>query len=277
MSRILDRLKQAQIARGEGVPDTGNPTLVPSPFASDRIVQPAAAIERSAAPPSAAPDALGTDPIAQGQQPPVLPELAEETAQLFARLRPLLEERGSLILHVASANPGEGTSTVAQALARHGAATRRHRTLLIDANPAHSTRLSSGPAIGLVESHRARAEVAASVNVVESEALGTVALATPATYEAGLPEYAEIERIYNALRSQWPLIIIDAAPVLHSVDILNIAPLSDGVLLVVEAERSRTPVVKRAKDQLQSTGAHIIGVVLNRRRFHIPPLLYKLI
>jgi Mrp family chromosome partitioning ATPase len=264
MSRILDRLKQAQTARGEVATDAAAQTAVPSPFVSDR----------------SAPAAIETrlpDPVTWTREPPVPQGIDDEAAQLFARLRPLLEQRRSLILHVTAASPGEGTSTVAQALARHAAATGRYRTLLIDANPAHAKRLNGGPTIGLVESHRARTEVAASVSMVEADRLGTVSLASAGSYHAGLPEYAEIERIYNALRSQWPVIVVDAAPALGSVDILNIAALSDGVLLVVEAERSRHMVVKRAKEQLESTGAHILGVVLNRRRLHIPALLYGMV
>jgi Mrp family chromosome partitioning ATPase len=49
----------------------------------------------------------------------------------------------------------------------------------------------------------------------------------------------------------------------------------DGVVLVIEAERVRTPVIERAVDTLQDCGANVLGAVLNKRRFPIPRFLYK--
>jgi Mrp family chromosome partitioning ATPase len=49
----------------------------------------------------------------------------------------------------------------------------------------------------------------------------------------------------------------------------------DGVVLVVEAEKTRWQVVENLKEKIQNVGGNIIGVVFNKRRFYIPEALYK--
>jgi Mrp family chromosome partitioning ATPase len=45
--------------------------------------------------------------------------------------------------------------------------------------------------------------------------------------------------------------------------------------MVVEAERTRSPIVDQARRSIESNGGRMLGVVLNKRRFHIPRFLYQ--
>jgi Mrp family chromosome partitioning ATPase len=47
------------------------------------------------------------------------------------------------------------------------------------------------------------------------------------------------------------------------------------VVLVVEAESSRTPVVADLRDMIMARGANLAGIVLNKRRFYIPEKIYR--
>lgn len=58
-------------------------------------------------------------------------------------------------------------------------------------------------------------------------------------------------------------------------DVIALAGKVDGVVLVVESERTRREVALQYKDRLEKSGAHILGVVLNKRRFHIPEWVYN--
>jgi Mrp family chromosome partitioning ATPase len=49
----------------------------------------------------------------------------------------------------------------------------------------------------------------------------------------------------------------------------------DGVLLVLEAGKTRRHVAIRAKKELEEAGGKLLGVVLNKRRYHIPERVYK--
>lgn len=62
---------------------------------------------------------------------------------------------------------------------------------------------------------------------------------------------------------QYDTVILDAPPVIAVTDASVLAPLVDGVVLVVKAGSSRIDMVKEAKQQLEKVNARIIGVVLN--------------
>jgi Mrp family chromosome partitioning ATPase len=56
---------------------------------------------------------------------------------------------------------------------------------------------------------------------------------------------------------------------------MRIAALMDGVVLVVEAEKTRWEVANKVREALVQADANVLGVILNKRRFHIPEWLYK--
>lgn len=78
-------------------------------------------------------------------------------------------------------------------------------------------------------------------------------------------------------RSRYDLIAIDSPPLSASSAATIIATKADGVILVIEAERVRREVIQRAVTQLEDAGAHLLGVVLNKRRFPIPNFIYRMI
>lgn len=55
------------------------------------------------------------------------------------------------------------------------------------------------------------------------------------------------------------------------------AGLADGVIIVLEAERTRWPVARQLKEMIDVSGGRIIGTVLNRQRHYIPRWLYSLL
>lgn len=83
-----------------------------------------------------------------------------------------------------------------------------------------------------------------------------------------------LAQYWDRLGSRADLIILDTPPVLASPLTLALAPTADGVILVVEAERTRMAVAEAARDSLRAGGANLLGVVLNKRRFHVPKGLY---
>ena len=58
----------------------------------------------------------------------------------------------------------------------------------------------------------------------------------------------------------------------------NLLPeAADGIVLVIQAEKTRPVVVARARDLVQQAGGQVLGAVLNRRTNYIPDFLYKLL
>jgi len=70
--------------------------------------------------------------------------------------------------------------------------------------------------------------------------------------------------VVDRLAKCFDAVLIDAAPVAFDTSTSLLAPTIDGVLLVVKADGFEVGVIQRAKDQLQRSGANLLGVALNQ-------------
>lgn len=80
---------------------------------------------------------------------------------------------------------------------------------------------------------------------------------------AELLSLKSMDNLIKELRTQFDFVIIDTPPVLPVSDPSILAPKVDGVIMVYQVGRTARGALKRAKVQLTSTGAKILGVVLN--------------
>lgn len=118
-------------------------------------------------------------------------------------------------------------------------------------------------------------ETGVTTALVDDEALGHLPL--QATAVSGLqvltsgplpPNPAELlgarrmRSLVDKLVAEADLVLFDAPPVVPVTDSAVLAPLVDGVLLVLESGRSRRDQAARAKEILDNVGAHVVGVVL---------------
>lgn len=83
-----------------------------------------------------------------------------------------------------------------------------------------------------------------------------------------------LAQYWDRLGERADLVILDTPSVLASPLTLALAPTADGVILVIEAERTRAAVAEAARDCLRAAGANLLGVVFNRRRYHVPKRVY---
>jgi len=84
-------------------------------------------------------------------------------------------------------------------------------------------------------------------------------------------------RLEAAVRQRFDIILIDAPSISELPLVSSVGRFIDGVVLVVEAERTRWPVVQHAKEDFERRDATVLGVFLNRRRRYIPSAVYKLL
>ena len=84
---------------------------------------------------------------------------------------------------------------------------------------------------------------------------------------------AELDRMLRQLVRFTRLVLVDTPPVLSDVTALAFARRAAGVLLVVEAEKTRAPLIEKARQQIERADGRLCGVVLNKRRQHIPDMV----
>jgi Mrp family chromosome partitioning ATPase len=79
----------------------------------------------------------------------------------------------------------------------------------------------------------------------------------------------------SGLRSHFDYVLIDCPSLRTSADVLGIAPLVDGVLLVVEANRTQPRQILHTERQIEAAGGLIRGHILNKRKYFVPNWLYR--
>lgn len=183
--------------------------------------------------------------------------------------------RGRLVGFIASGR-GEGTTTVAAAYARGVATQLRRRVLLLDAASASTAPPASG--VGSL------AGVLTTLAVQEANRNPMARPPqSPGAFVQGLPEGATLwellprTELWYALRAAYDEVVIDLPAASDSRLGMAVAPYCDGVAVVIQAERTRAPVAENLIAHLSVVRARVLGAVFNRRRFHLPQPVYRLL
>jgi cellulose biosynthesis protein BcsQ len=79
----------------------------------------------------------------------------------------------------------------------------------------------------------------------------------------------------DALRVSFDNILIDCGPIHESADAAVLASSVDGIVIVVEAGRSRREQILNAQRTIEQAGGKFLGFVLNKRRYPVPEWLYR--
>ena len=77
------------------------------------------------------------------------------------------------------------------------------------------------------------------------------------------------------LRAEFDFVLVDAPPLTRYADAIALARLSEGLVLVLEADSTRKKAALMATANLRSSNVQILGAVLNKRTFPIPDNIYS--
>ncbi len=178
-----------------------------------------------------------------------------------------MHEEGKNTLLVTSANPGEGKSLTALNLAISFSHQFNKTVLLVDANiksPAIHKYLGLDDGPGLSDYLLDRASITDGLINPGWERIVVLRAGTPRTNSAELLGSTRMQAILSEMKERYPerFIIFDSSAVLTSADPLVFANLVDGILIVVEAERTTKEDLAKVMQMLQNKP--IIGTVLNK-------------
>jgi capsular exopolysaccharide synthesis family protein len=199
------------------------------------------------------------------------------------RERLLLNSNGSAdtpyVLAVTGYRRNEGVSTVAANIA--ATISRYHKNehvLLVDANIKHpsvqkvfKTKLCPGLTDVLLNGHN-------GADTIQSLPTKNVHILSAGALNGNFNEAFDSHKfteMLNSMKKRYHFVVIDIPPLNEVSSAARLASLCDGTVLVVAAERLRREVVQRAKVRLLECNVNLLGVVLNKRRFHIPGWLYR--
>jgi len=197
---------------------------------------------------------------------------------LFQQLRTSFGglEDGGRAVGITSSVSGEGVTTVCENLIVSAAQQLLRPVLLIDAN-LRGAQAPAGaePTRGLYDALVGRVEPADCIRPAATRNVYLLSAGSRAI-RSGVPYPKEVfVELLNGLRREFQFIVVDLPVANELTDCFSICGLLDGLLLVIEAERVRSPVVTHARDHLFQAGARMMGIVFNKRRNHVPEWLYR--
>ena len=172
----------------------------------------------------------------------------------------------SEIVFVTSSIPGEGKSFVAQNLASIYALSQK-RVILIGADirkPGLNAFRSISPGPGLSEYLKGEIEVDNLIKpIVSHKNLDVIHSGKTPPNPAELLMNERLKELFDALKSQYDIIIVDTAPSLPVTDTLLISKYADRVLYIVRANYSEKPLLNFIKELKNGKKLPNLSLVLN--------------
>ena len=205
-------------------------------------------------------------------------ETLSQIQSLAQRIQAMLSTKSAQgrVIGVTSCVRREGVSVVAANLASCAADLSPGKVLLVDANPrraAVASRFGVRPSPGLADCLSGELAAQECITGTTHENL-FVLPAGPSDPHPGRFADARAIHLTENLRQDFELIVIDLPPASEMDETVLASQLVDGFLLVLESERTRRQVAQRVKRQFEQVNARVLGVVLNKRKNHIPGWLY---
>ncbi len=77
------------------------------------------------------------------------------------------------------------------------------------------------------------------------------------------------------MRKKFDFVLIDTPPIISVTDAGIIGPLTEGVLMVIQAGRTQRGIIRRAEELLYQCHTKIIGHVLTNIEYHLPEYIYR--
>lgn len=207
--------------------------------------------------------------LSGGESAPV-----EQYRRLAARLLMAQAEKGTRIVMVTSAFPGEGKTLTAANLALTMSESYKRRVLLIDADlrrpwihQLFGVPNASGLNDGLQDASTAKIPL-----LSVSDHLSILTAGRPDPDPMSVLSGDRMRRVLEEAGSRFEWVFIDTPPVAVLTDAHLLSSRVDAVLLVVESGKTPLPAIKTA---IQTLGRErILGVVLNRVEGGLTPVAY---
>jgi protein-tyrosine kinase len=204
-----------------------------------------------------------------------------DVKQLFAKQTVIIDslhvlEQNSRLIFL-TANPGEGTTTAILASGRLLTEGNNRLILYIDAsfkNPDLHRRLNVDPFPGLsdflsdpeMDWQTCIRQIGPQVHLIPA---GSDPLQIPVHIASN-----RFSDLMQRVHSIYDNILMDANPLSESLPPKTVLEKFDGVILVIECERTRWQVARHAKDHIEAHQSKVAGVILNKRKLYIPKWLY---
>lgn len=197
-------------------------------------------------------------------------ELDYQTAEAVKMLRANVQFSGYglKMIMLTSTHPNEGKSFVSFELARSLAALGKE-TFFLDCDIRKSVLQSrlgvTEKLLGLTDFLVGNAQVNEVLYKTNIPHLSMMFAGSTSPNPTELLSASLFARLCEALKKNYDYLIVDTPPLGMVIDAAIIAKQSDGVVMVIESGQTDRRQALHVKNQLETAGAHVLGVVLNKQ------------
>ncbi len=196
--------------------------------------------------------------------------MSEAFLKLRTNLLKTIEDHSFRTLLLTSAIRGEGKSTIASNLAYQLAQTGK-RVILIDGDLRLSSVhkiLSVSNKLGLSDYLLGRVKVDEVIQPTLYPNLNVITRGRETNEPANLLSSEKMKTLFKELLMRTDLILFDTPSIIEITDACIIAPLVEGVLLVVKRAFIGKEKLEAAIEQLTNVKANLIGLIINGENIH---------
>lgn len=85
----------------------------------------------------------------------------------------------------------------------------------------------------------------------------------------------KMQSFLSAMKAKFDYIFIDSPPVMPLTDPCILGPMTDGVIVVIQAGRTQRDMIKTIEHRLVQAHAKVVGFIMTNVEYHLPHYLYR--
>jgi protein-tyrosine kinase len=191
----------------------------------------------------------------------------------------LKDQKSGMVLQFMGSKSKQGTSKLIREYAKVAANRLGKKVLLIDADvdsPCHAAYFNVEPEFGWNDIVYEGRQIKDAFYRIKESNLTISQMAVDSAPIATLFNSPLLAGIFGELKKEYDLILIDSPSGNSFSETFTLCRNTDGVVLIVESEKTRWQVAANLKEQILKHEGRILGILLNKRRYPIPEFLYKI-
>lgn len=204
--------------------------------------------------------------------------LAGEALNLVHQLFLLRDQEPPRTVAFAGIDHGNGCSYICATIAETLARVCQRSVCLVEANfhsPALPDRYGTTNHHGLSDALATEDPIRSFTQPVKGDQLWLLSSGSRLMTSSDLLSSTRLADRLTELRSEFHFVLIDAPPLACYAETAALGQLSDGLVLVIEANATRKQSALVSTMNVRASKIPILGAVLNKRTFPIPTKLYN--
>ncbi len=199
-----------------------------------------------------------------------------EMSTLYQTVTAALPGNGHRSILFVGSRSSEGTSTIAREFSRTVASRMEKEVVLVDCDGSYNGLVypEMDPELRL-DASLSGGQIEKALCPVDGSSLCIFPLFRLSDrYRPQVIDFGNGGGFWNFLKERFELIVVDLPPAMMHTSGPSIIPLVDGVIIVVEAEKTRWQVALSVKEKIVKNGGTVLGVVFNKQQHYIPQFIY---